>query len=125
MPVRSLPMKRSLTKGLILFAAVLPVALVLSAQERPERYALILRTEPLANQILKTGAPRSALASPSSESQRRQLLKGQDALRSALRERKIPVTGSVHTLVNAVFVTALPSRVAELKGMPEVAGVVR
>jgi uncharacterized protein (TIGR03437 family) len=44
----------------------------------------------------------------------------QRSLRAALAERKIPVTGSVQTLMNAVFVEAGPERAAELRSLPGV-----
>ena len=42
-----------------------------------------------------------------------------------LAQRKIEVTGSISTLANAVFVTASPDQVAELKALPGVVSVAR
>ena len=85
------------------------------AQPAGERYALILETPPLVS--------RAALASPAAQSHRRALLKTQDQLKSALSSRKISTTGAVHTLLNAVFVTASQDRLEELRGLPGVAAV--
>ena len=49
----------------------------------------------------------------------------QQAVRLELQSRKITVTGSVATLLNAIFVIASPDRVDELKALPGVAGVIR
>ena len=45
-------------------------------------------------------------------------------MRAALASRNIAVTGSVNTLLNAIFVTASSDQVAELKKLPGVIGVV-
>lgn len=75
-----------------------------------DRFALILN-DPAA------GA-RTATA------QRSKLIEAQEKVRSALADRKIPVMGSAQTLLNAIFVSASPDRVGELRALPGVAGVV-
>src|SRR5579859_2118998 len=50
---------------------------------------------------------------------------GQLALRETLAGRGIAVTGAIHTLLNAVFVSASSDRVAELRALPGVVAVVR
>ena len=45
---------------------------------------------------------------------------GQAAVRNALARKSIPVIGSAHTLVNAVFVRLPLARVGELQGLPGV-----
>jgi uncharacterized protein (TIGR03437 family) len=47
----------------------------------------------------------------------------QQAVLSQLRARNFQVTGSVSTLLNAIFVTTTPDRVAELQAIPGVTGV--
>jgi minor extracellular serine protease Vpr len=49
----------------------------------------------------------------------------QGAVRNELAARNIRITGSVSTLLNAVFVVASPARVAEIKAIPGVVDVVK
>jgi minor extracellular serine protease Vpr len=93
---------------------LLALAVAMCAAQPASRYALVLEDAPLATGT-RTGRAEHA---------RKKLLKSQDALRSVLRERKIPVVGSIHTLANIVFVTAAPERAAELRGLPGVAAAV-
>jgi uncharacterized protein (TIGR03437 family) len=93
---------------LILLAPLL-IALPALAQNRLEEYALILQDPPLA---------RQPAARPRIESAQRQL-------RAELARRKIRAGGSVVTLLNAVFVRAPRSRLAELRSLPGVRHVVR
>ena len=74
-----------------------------------DRYALVLRDPPLARRT--AAAPREAL------------LRAQKNVRSVLADRRIPVTGAVHELLNAVFVIAPADRVGELRALPGVAAV--
>src|SRR5258707_202498 len=101
-----------------LFLAILAVATTAFAQ-RGTRYAVLLEDPPLARQVanvaLRPEAVRPMLASANAEAPRRVILAKQEALRSALAERNIAVTGSIHTLLNAIFIIATPEQVAELK----------
>src|SRR3954447_11180249 len=118
-------MKRSLEMLFIVLAGALSAALALSPPDQTHRYAVILRAAPLAQQVWSEGASRSALSAPAAETHRRSLLKGQESLRTTLKQRKIVITGSVQTLLNAVFVNVPASRITELKAMPDVAAVIR
>jgi minor extracellular serine protease Vpr len=95
-----------------------------SAPDAPARYALILEHAPLGRQVLHGTTPRAALATPLAKTQRHNLLRTQDGLRSALRSRNIATTGAVQTLLNAVFVTATRDQIAELNALPGVTAVV-
>src|SRR5207245_1581562 len=76
-----------------------------------DRYALILGDPPVAGRRDTT--------------QRTILLGTQATLRSVLAARRIPVTGSTQVLLNAIFVTAPPERLPELRALPGVAAVAR
>jgi len=85
----------------------------------PARYAITLMDPPVAE--FMRSHPN---ASPSAiEEYRKKIEAAQAALRKELEERKIPVTGAVQTVLNAVFVLAPPDRVAELQALPGVRGV--
>src|SRR5260221_14786003 len=89
-----------------LFLAILVVATTAFAQ-RGTRYAVLLKDPPLARQIAAAGsrpeAVRPILASTKAEAPRRVILAKQEELRSTLAARNIAVTGSIHTLLNAIF----------------------
>ncbi len=93
------------------FAILLVSSFPLSAA----RYALLLNDEP-------AGTPRSEQASVSTR--RVSIAAAQAALRTNLTARKFQVTGSVDTLLNAVFVQASPDQAAELRSLPGVKAVV-
>lgn len=95
-------------------------ASILSAGAYTNRYALILDDAPAAQQFRS----RARLATIPATSYKQQIERKQRALRSELAGRKITVTSSVQTLLNAVFVVASPDRVAELRGLPGVKAVV-
>jgi subtilisin family serine protease len=59
------------------------------------------------------------------ESHRQRLLAAQNSLRSELARRNFNITGSVETVLNAVFVRTTPDRLTELTALPGVKGVVR
>lgn len=86
-----------------------------------DRYALVLAEAPVAQQV----PTRQALKSSAALAWRAHIQESQRSLRSELAARKISVTGSVSTLANALFVTARPDQVAELKGLPGVVAVAR
>lgn len=74
------------------------------AQTRLDEYALILRDPPLARQVAARARIHSA----------------QQDLRCELARRKIRVTGSAQTLLNAVFVRVPRGRAVELRALPGV-----
>lgn len=96
----------------LLLASVLCAA---AAQRTSDRYALILTDPPLTRPLSR--APQLA-------SRARQIGQSQAALRATLAARNVTITGSVSTVLNAVFVSASPDRVAELQSLPGVAAVV-
>jgi uncharacterized protein (TIGR03437 family) len=100
----------SIIRALAAITLLLDAAIALSAPA--ERYALILEDPPL-----RARSPTAA--------QRAKLLRAQQTLGSVLRNRRIPVTGSVQILLNAVFVTSSPERIAELRALPGVVAVTR
>src|SRR5579872_3284382 len=89
------------------------------AQYAPNRYAVFLADPPVSARFSTREQLRSAAATTY-----RQLIeaKQRDVLRE-LASRKIRVTGSVSTLLNAIFVVAPASRLAELQSIPGVIGV--
>ena len=91
------------------------------AQFARNRYALVLSDPPAASRYLT----RESLAAAEAQTYRQTLELRQQAVRQELQSRKIAVTGSVTTLMNAIFVVAPPDRVDELKALPGVAGVIR
>src|SRR6266436_3642078 len=83
---------------------------VLSAAQLYERYALILNDPPVSESSQSNkNAPQAV-----TESHRHRVLAAQNSLRSDLARRNFNVTGSVETVLNAVFVRTLPDRLAEL-----------
>ncbi len=85
----------------------------------PNRYILFLGDEPLAAHF----ASRDQLQTAAAVSYRQQLESRQQSMIQNLTGRKIQVVGSVATVMNAIFVVATPDRVAELRGLPGVIGV--
>lgn len=79
------------------------------------RYALVLEDAPVS-------AVSGRGVSLEAEAQRSSIGLAQAHLRAELESRKIGVTGSVQTLVNAIFVQATPDRLPELRSLP---GVIR
>jgi uncharacterized protein (TIGR03437 family) len=82
------------------------------------RYALIL-TDPSVAEYSQTHGNTPLVA----RSHRQQIRSAQAALRSELTSRHYRITGSVDTLLNAVFVVAKPAQVAELRSLPGVKAV--
>lgn len=91
------------------------------AQLAPNRYALILADPPVSTRLASGQEMRSAEL----VSYRERIESRQRAVRAELASRNISVTGSVTDLLNAVFVVAPSDRVAELKSLPGVIGVVQ
>ncbi len=91
--------------------------------QRAQRYALILEDEPVAMRFAEGSATPGGMQSAAAADYRRQLETKHDDLRSELRSRNFTITGSVTTTLNAVFVLAPPSRLAELQGLAGVIAV--
>ena len=89
------------------------------AQFAANRYTLILEDPPVSARFTTKEKVRSAAA----QSYAQQVQARQRALRTELASRKIQVTGSATTLVNAVFVAASKDRLAELRALPGVKAV--
>jgi uncharacterized protein (TIGR03437 family) len=96
-------------KSLLLLLAFPLVPLSALAQTRLEEYAVILQDPPLARQAATRA--RIELA--------------QRQLRGELSRRRIRVTTSAQTLLNAVFVRIPQTRATELRSLPGVRRVVR
>lgn len=90
------------------------------AQVAPNRYALIMEDPPVSSQF----SSQEGMRSPSAVTYRQRIEVRQRTLRAALAARNIPVTGSVSTVLNAVFVAASSDQAAELMRLPGVIGVV-
>jgi uncharacterized protein (TIGR03437 family) len=89
------------------------------AQLAPGRYTLLLEDPPVASRF----AAREEMQSAAAINYRAQLEARQRQVRSELDARHIQVTGSVTTLLNAIFVTAPADRIPELESIPGVAAV--
>ncbi len=90
------------------------------AQSLPQRYILILQDPPVTSHF----ASREALATADAAQYRQQVTRKQDTLRQQLATRHFTVIGSVSGVLNAVFVASTAERVAELKTLPGVIGVI-
>ena len=78
--------------------------------------------------ILSDPAPITARARggrPAVEAARTRVLAAQGVVREELRSRGIRITGSSHTLLNAIFVEAEPEAADQLKSIPGVGRVAR
>jgi len=89
---------------------------ILSAAEARQRYALILKDPSVAE--ARKNATEALVENP-----RQKIETAQASLRGELARQNFTVTGSVQTVLNAVFVLATPDQVAQLRSMPGVAGV--
>jgi uncharacterized protein (TIGR03437 family) len=89
------------------------------AQDAVNRYILILEGPPLGA-IFHS---REELRSTAAAAERARIADIQQQVRKELAARKITVTGSVDTSLNALFVTAPESRVNEMKLIPGVVAI--
>jgi uncharacterized protein (TIGR03437 family) len=105
--------------NLLQFAVILSLTSSALAQAPASRYALILDDAPVAEKYTA-----EVLRSSPASSYRVQLRTRQLELKSALRSRKVTTLGSVETVLNAVFISATPDRLAELQQLPGVKSVV-
>jgi uncharacterized protein (TIGR03437 family) len=110
---------RNLTR--VLIAVAWSVVSLAFAQGSPRHYILILQDPPVASHF----ASREAMATAEAGRYRRQIEAKQDTLRQQLAAKHFTVIGTVSTVLNAMFVVATPDRVAELKTLPGVLGVVK
>ena len=85
----------------------------------PNRYTLILSDPPVAERF----ASHEALQSAQANGYRGQIEGAQVRVENELAARNIRVLGSVSEVLNAVFVSAPASRVAEMQGIPGVVSV--
>src|SRR4029453_7900919 len=83
------------------------------------QYIVILQDEPVAERF----QARGELATAAAGGYRQQVEARQRTLARGLESRNFRVTGSVSTLLNALFVTAPPERVEDLKAVPGVVAV--
>jgi uncharacterized protein (TIGR03437 family) len=84
------------------------------------RWMVILDEPPLAERVTERSELRSAFA----RGERGRIEEGQKALKRTLRSRGIRTLGSVHTVMNSVFVLASPSDAVDLAAIPGVKRVV-
>jgi len=103
-----------LVAGIPAFSQIAP-----NGQFAPNRYTLLLEDPPVAAQF----ARREEMQAAAAVAYRQRIEGRQAAIIQDLRSRNIQVTGSVSLLINAVFVSATPDRLAELQSIPGVAGV--
>ena len=103
----------------MIVVAVWVTALPGFGQYARNRYALILQDEPVASRFVTREQMRTAGA----DGYRRQLALRQSSVHQELARRGVPVISSVSEVLNAVFVSAPPDRIAELAAIPGVIGV--
>ncbi|MGD0870821.1 MAG: S8 family serine peptidase [Bryobacteraceae bacterium] len=83
------------------------------------RYIVFLQDPPVSARY--TG--REAMATTEALAYQRQIVARQQSLMTELANRNIRVTGSVNTVLNAVFVATTPDRLAEIQALSGVIGV--
>ena len=106
-------------RAFIIVVAASVTALPGFGQYARNRYALILQDEPVASRFVTRDQMRTAGA----DGYRRQLALRQGSVHQELARRGVPVISSVSEVLNAVFVSAAPDRVAELAAIPGVIAV--
>lgn len=114
---------QSVVRSVSRVSAVLLFGTALSygaAPVAPNRYTLILEDPPVSDRYHS----RTQLDSIEARNYRQQVEARQQSLRAELAARNFQVTGSVSTLLNAIFVMAPKERVAELRSLPGVKAVV-
>ena len=105
---------------------LLPFALAVAIaapafSQRSERYALILKDSPLVSKY----SSRAELFEPAAAAERTRIESQQLVVKQSLETRKFVVTGASSMLLNALYVSSTPERLAELKSIPGVLGVVK
>jgi uncharacterized protein (TIGR03437 family) len=104
----------------LLIPAVWSIVSLAFAQGSARQYTLILEDPPVASRFKS----REAMITAEAGQYREQIAAKQSLLRQQLKAKHVSVLGSVSTTLNAVFVSATPDRVAELRTLPGVLGVV-
>jgi minor extracellular serine protease Vpr len=107
--------RRGLNSAIALACTLVPV----SAQFVPDHYILLLEDPPVTARF----ATREEMQSAGAANYRTQIETRQRTVRGELAARQIPISGSVSTVLNAVFVTVPASRVPEMLAIPGVAAV--
>lgn len=107
------------SRTLIVLVAATVTVLPGFGQYARNRYALILQDEPVASRFVT----RERMQTAEADAYRQQLALRQTAVRQELERRGVPIISSVSEVLNAVFVSAPPERVAELAAIPGVLGV--
>ena len=85
----------------------------------PNRYMVFLQNQPVSARYTQ----REAMQTAEAVAYQRQIVARQQSLMTELASRNIRVTGSVNTLLNAVFVVVGPERLAEIRALPGVIGI--
>ncbi|HTS62421.1 MAG TPA: S8 family serine peptidase [Candidatus Acidoferrales bacterium] len=110
-----------LARYLFTSVAFVVAAVPAVAQIYSDHYAVILKDSPVAGRF----AGREAMQSAAAQNYRAQVASTQAAVRRQIESRNITAVESVDTVLNAIFVSTTPDRIAELRAMPEVLDVVR
>ncbi len=100
-------------------AVALAAQVGLAGSAPREEYAVVLRDAPLARQM----SSRRALDSAAAADRADRIRGAQTALRGLIDARHIPVHGSAHLLVNALFVYATVEEADALRALPGVSRV--
>lgn len=114
-----MPSVDRISRTLMILVAAAVTVLPGFGQYARNRYALILQDEPVASRFVT----RERMQTAEADAYRQQLALRQTAVRQELERRGVPVISSVSEVLNAVFVSAPPERVAELAAIPGVLGV--
>ena len=85
----------------------------------PNRYIVFLQDPPVSARY----TARETMATAEAIAYQRQIVSRQQSLITELASLNIPVTGAVNTLLNAVFVNVGPERLAEIRALAGVIGV--
>ncbi len=101
------------------FFVLLITTFAAAAETIPNHYTILLEDPPVAERYAA-----ASLHTKEAVDYRTKIETQQKRLRTELDKRHIQVTGSVSTVLNAIFVTAPASRVPELKSLPGVKAVV-
>ena len=116
---RALAMPRYVLLSLILFGLPAFGQLISDRAFIPNRYTVILEDPPVSERFVTLEAMRSTPA----VAYRQQIEQKQADVVKAIQARNITVTGTESTLLNAIFVTVTPDRLADLQSIPGVLGV--
>src|SRR4051794_27813748 len=100
-------------------ALLFGLAATLAAQTSLNRYAVVLTDPPLAADVKSAKDLRNAAA----QDRERKIASAQTQVREALSDRKVLTTGSMQTLLNAVFVVATEEQAVELRQLSGVTAV--